>query len=172
MTISTEKKSSSFWNLFKPAPYREEMQDATTVQKSFRYWRFRIFYSMYIGYSLFYFTRKSFTFAMPGLSSSLEMDKIQLGILGTVLSISYGVSKFLSGIMGDKSNPRYFMAIGLFLTGVFNLCFGMSSSLVLFAVFWGLNGWFQGWGWPGCAKLPKKPPISKQLTQKPPVLKE
>lgn len=153
MSISTEKKSSSFWNLFKPAPYREEMQDSAAVQKSFRYWRFRIFYSMYIGYSLFYFTRKSFTFAMPGLSSSLGMDKIQLGILGTVLSITYGVSKFLSGIMGDKSNPRYFMAIGLFLTGVFNLCFGLSSSLVLFAIFWGLNGWFQGWGWPGCAKL-------------------
>jgi OPA family sugar phosphate sensor protein UhpC-like MFS transporter len=29
----------------------------------------------------------------------------------------------------------------------------MSSVLWTFALFWGLNGWFQGWGWPGCAKL-------------------
>ena len=29
----------------------------------------------------------------------------------------------------------------------------MSSAWWAFAVFWGLNGWFQGWGWPGCAKL-------------------
>src|SRR6185503_1001923 len=34
-----------------------------------------------------------------------------------------------------------------------NILFGMSSSLLFFAIFWGLNGWFQGWGWPPCAKL-------------------
>ncbi|MEG0037024.1 MAG: MFS transporter, partial [Victivallaceae bacterium] len=31
--------------------------------------------------------------------------------------------------------------------------FGLSSSLLLFSVFWGINGWFQGWGWPPCARL-------------------
>jgi MFS transporter, OPA family, sugar phosphate sensor protein UhpC len=45
------------------------------------------------------------------------------------------------------------MSIGLILTGVLNVLFGMSSSLLFFALFWGLNGWFQGWGWPGCARL-------------------
>jgi OPA family sugar phosphate sensor protein UhpC-like MFS transporter len=29
----------------------------------------------------------------------------------------------------------------------------MTSSILLFAIFWGLNGWFQGWGWPPCARL-------------------
>src|SRR4029077_12040602 len=70
-----------------------------------------------------------------------------------VFSISYGVSKFVCGILGDKSNPRYFMGAGLLLTGVFNLAFGFSSSLLLFVLFWGLNGWFQGFGWPPCARL-------------------
>jgi OPA family sugar phosphate sensor protein UhpC-like MFS transporter len=59
----------------------------------------------------------------------------------------------LSGVLADKSNPRYFMAIGLILTGVFNICFGMTSSIAFFALFWGLNGCFQGWGWPPCARL-------------------
>ncbi len=45
------------------------------------------------------------------------------------------------------------MAIGLILTGVFNILFGLSSSLLLFGIFWGLNGWFQGLGWPPCARL-------------------
>jgi OPA family sugar phosphate sensor protein UhpC-like MFS transporter len=76
-----------------------------------------------------------------------------LGILGSILSITYGMSKFLSGMLADRSNPRFFMATGLILTGIFNICFGMSSSIVFFAVFWGLNGWFQGWGWPPCARL-------------------
>jgi OPA family sugar phosphate sensor protein UhpC-like MFS transporter len=108
---------------------------------------------MYIGYAFYYFTRKSFTFAMPAMQSELGLGKFELGLLASILSISYGTSKFVSGILGDKSNPRYFMSIGLILTGIFNVLFGMSSILWAFAVFWGLNGWFQGWGWPGCAKL-------------------
>lgn len=143
----------SVLNFLKPAPLASEIQDEATVKNSYHYWRIRTFYSMYIGYAFFYFTRKSYTFAMPAMQEHLGMDKFQLGLLATILSVTYGASKFLSGILGDKSNPRYFMSIGLILTGIFNICFGASSFLSAFAVFWGLNGWFQGWGWPGCAKL-------------------
>jgi MFS transporter, OPA family, sugar phosphate sensor protein UhpC len=151
--ILAKPKRKSFFGFFKPAPYQKEIEDQKKVDKSYKYWRLRIFYGMYAGYVFYYFTRKSFTFAMPALSSSLGFDKADLGMLGSILSITYGLSKFFSGILGDKSNPRYFMSIGLILTGLFNIFFGLSSSLFLFALFWGLNGWFQGWGWPGCAKL-------------------
>lgn len=90
---------------------------------------------------------------MPVLQADLGLEKVEIGLLGTTLSIAYGASKFLSGLLGDKSNPRYLMSIGLILTGVFNFCFGLSSAVWALALFWGLNGWFQGWGWPGCAKL-------------------
>lgn len=140
-------------SFLKPAPYKDEIEDPAVVEKEYKYWRLRVFYGMYIGYIFYYFSRKSFTFAMPALMVDLGFDKSQLGILGSVLSISYGLSKFLSGILSDRSNPRYFMAIGLMITGVFNILFGMTSSILLFAVFWGLNGCFQGWGWPPCARL-------------------
>lgn len=143
----------SLLDIFKPAAVVEEIQDKDLVKKNYRYWRLRTFYAMYIGYALFYFTRKSFTFAMPAMQSELGLGKFELGLLASILSLSYGASKFLSGILGDKSNPRYFMSIGLILTGIFNILFGMSSIFWAFAIFWGLNGWFQGWGWPGCAKL-------------------
>jgi len=90
---------------------------------------------------------------MPSLIQDLGFDKGQLGILGSVLSISYGISKFASGLLGDRSNARYFMAFGLILTGVCNILFGCVSSLFFFALFWGLNGYFQGFGWPACARL-------------------
>ncbi|MBN4067091.1 MFS transporter [Simkania negevensis] len=108
---------------------------------------------MYIGYAFYYFTRKSFTFAMPAMIAELGFTKSELGILATILSLMYGVSKFTSGILSDRSNPRYIMGIGLILTALFNFLFGLSSSLLFFAIFWGLNGWFQGWGWPPCARL-------------------
>lgn len=136
-----------------PAPHIPEIKDKELVRTEYKYWRIRILYSMFIGYAFYYFTRKSFTFAMPGLIQDLGFDKSQLGILGSILSITYGVSKFASGVIGDRTNPRYMMAIGLMLTGVFNICFGLSSSIFFFALFWGLNGWFQGFGWPPCARF-------------------
>lgn len=143
----------SVLDVFRPVPPVEEIQDPELVKKNYRYWRLRTFYAMWAGYAFFYFTRKSFTFAMPVMQSELGLGKFELGLLGSILYITYGASKFLSGILGDKSNPRYFMSIGLILTGIFNILFGMSSFFWAFAIFWGLNGWFQGWGWPGCAKL-------------------
>ncbi|MFA5250627.1 MAG: MFS transporter family glucose-6-phosphate receptor UhpC [Parachlamydiales bacterium] len=137
----------------KPAPIIKELSDQAEVKSKYRYWRIRTLYSMYIGYVFFYLTRKSFTFAMPVMIKDLGFDKTQMGILASILSLTYGASKFLSGIVSDRSNPRYFMSLGLILTGIFNIFFGLSSSLYFLAFFWGLNGWFQGWGWPPCAKL-------------------
>jgi OPA family sugar phosphate sensor protein UhpC-like MFS transporter len=143
----------ALWNWFKPASHAEELQDPEQINSSYRYWRIRIMYSMFIGYALYYFTRKSFTFAMPGLIEDLHFDKAQLGLLNSVLFITYGISKFGSGILSDKSSPRVFMAFGLIMTGIFNVLFGFSSSIFLFALFWGFNGWFQGFGWPPCARF-------------------
>ncbi len=143
----------SVFDVLKPVPHCPELQDPEIVQERYKYWRFRIFYGMYIGYIFYYFTRKSFTFAMPALMQDLNLEISDLGILSSILSITYGMSKFLSGILADRSNPRFFMSIGLILTGLFNILFGMSSSIIAFACFWGLNGWFQGWGWPPCARL-------------------
>lgn len=140
-------------DFFKPAPHAKQISDEKAINSSYRYWRFRIFYSMYVGYAFFYFTRKSYTFAMPAMMTELGLTKASLGVLASVLYFTYGISKFVSGVLSDKSNPRLIMSIGLILTGVFNIFFGFSSSLFCLALFWGLNGWFQGWGWPPCARL-------------------
>ena len=142
-----------FFSLFKPAPPREELQDKAEVKQGYKYWRWRIFYGMYIGYIFYYFSRKSFTFAMPSLMQDLGFSKGELGILASILSLSYGASKFLSGVLSDRCNPRFFMGLGLIVTGALNIFFGLSSSILFFAIFWGLNGYFQGYGWPPCARL-------------------
>lgn len=140
-------------NIFKPAPHIAEITDQETVNEEYKYWRIRIMYSMFIGYAFYYFTRKSFVFAMPGIMEELHFDKSDLGIMSSIFALAYGASKFFSGVLSDQSNPRYFMAFGLIITGLINILFGFSSSLFLFALFWGLNGWFQGFGWPPCVRL-------------------
>ena len=102
----------NLFRLARPAPAISEIEDAETVNKEYKYWRWRIFYGMYIGYIFYYFTRKSFTFAMPVLMQDLGLQISDLGILSSILSITYGLSKFLSGMLSDRSNPRFFMAVG------------------------------------------------------------
>lgn len=142
-----------FLDLLKSAPHKPEIQDQTLVQEQYTHWRLRIFYSTYIGYALYYLTRKCLTFTMPALISDLGFNKAQLGLLATLLATTYGVSKFISGILADKSNPRYFMAFGLMASGFASLFFGSFSSFYLLAIFWSINGWFQGFGWPCCTRI-------------------
>lgn len=137
----------------KPAPHKPEIADQEVVKQEYGHWRVRIFYSMYIGYALYYLTRKCLAFAMPSLMVDLGYSKAQLGLLATILAVSYGISKFISGIIADRSNPRYFMAFGLIASGVVNILFGFSSSLCFFVLFWAFNGLFQGFGWPSCTRL-------------------
>lgn len=140
-------------HLFKPDSPSELIRNEAEIKKKYRYWRLRVFYSMYIGYAFFYFTRKAFTFTMPALIADMGFQKAELGFLGSVLAISYAISKFLGGVISDKTNLRFFMAIGLILTGFCNIFLGLSSTIPLFAIFIGCNGVFQGWGAPPCAKL-------------------
>lgn len=124
-----------------------------SIDERYHYWRFHLMVTMYLGYAVFYFTRKSLNLAMPAMLSDLGLATADFGILGTLFYITYGVSKFLSGMVSDQTKPSYFMGLGLIATGVINVGFGLSSSLFMFATLWTLNAFFQGWGWPPCAKL-------------------
>ena len=142
----------SIFNYFKQPPVLPEIKNEATVKKMYRHWRIRIMYSMYMGYAFYYFTRKSFTFAVPSIIEELGFTKAQMGLVATVFSLTYAVCKFASGIIVDQANPRILMSVGLLMTGVWNICFGMSSSILFFTIFWAMNAVFQGCGAPPCAR--------------------
>lgn len=122
------------------------------VSKKFKHWRWRMFIGMYIGYTIFYFTRKNISPALPLISEKLDIDIIQLGILSSVFYVVYGIGKFISGLFADRANIRTFMAIGLFAASIIHLFIGYLDSLYLIVFFWGLNGAFQSMGFPPIAK--------------------
>lgn len=139
--------------LLQPSPCLPVVQDHNTVKREYKYWRLRIIYSMYIGYVCYYLTRKSYTVAAPLIADDLNLTKTQIGLVSTVLYITYGISKFLSGLISDRSNPRYFMAFGLIIVGILNLALSVAPNYYFMIFIWSLNGVFQGWGWPACTKL-------------------
>lgn len=135
------------------APDKPLIQDAGKVDQLYHYWRINILLTTYVGYAVFYFTRKSFNFVMPSMLDDLGLQPADVGMLGTAFYLTYGASKFLSGILSDKANPRYFMGLGLIATGIINIFFGLASSLFVLMTLWILNAFFQGWGWPPCSRL-------------------
>lgn len=86
---------------------------AMEIDQAYRHWRIHLMISMYVGYGVFYLTRKSFNFAMPQMLSELGLDYSDLGFLSTLFYLTYGVSKFVSGLMIDRSRSPYFMGLGL-----------------------------------------------------------
>ena len=118
---------------------------------TYRYWRWRILSASLVGYAIFYFVRTNIAVALPEMQKDLGYTREQLGL---ILSggVVYGISKFVNGFLGDRANPRYFMAAGLLLCALMNVMFGLSSTLVLLGTFWLMNNWFQGMGFPPCAR--------------------
>jgi len=146
-------KVSRLLSLLKPAAYIDPIQDQNVIAEEYKYWRLRICYSLFIGYAMYYLTRKSFAVIMPVVALDLHLSKAQLGALLSSLSIAYGISKLVSGILSDRSNPRYFMSIGLMITGILNILFAFSSSFISLWICWTFNGFFQALGWPACCKF-------------------
>ncbi|MBN1489295.1 MAG: MFS transporter [Phycisphaerae bacterium] len=138
--------------ILRPAPAIKALTEPTEVSRQYRYWRFRILYSSLIGYALFYMVRKNLSVAMPAIGEDLGITKADLGLFLTLHGLCYGLSKFLNGILGDRTNPRYFMALGLVCAAAVNIGFGFSSTAIAFGLFWLVNGWFQGMGFPPCAR--------------------
>ena len=76
--------------------------------KRFKYWEFRTMAMCIFGYALFYFVRKNLSIAMPYLNEEMGISKSDLGLFLTLHGLIYGLSKFVNGIWGDRSNARYF----------------------------------------------------------------
>ena len=133
-------------------PSKTKITDPNDIKKTYRRWRWRMFYSLYLGYVVYYFTRKNISAVLPVFSEELGMSLVDLGILGSVFYVTYGIGKFLSGLLADRSNVRVFMAFGLLLSSIINIFFGFIQTLWLLTFFWGLNGAFQSMGFPPVAR--------------------
>ncbi|KAL8173440.1 UNVERIFIED_CONTAM: hypothetical protein K2H54_001504 [Gekko kuhli] len=124
--------------------------------KSYGYYQFVIFAAMYVGYTLYYFNRKTFSFVMPSVMEEIDLDKDDLGLITSSQSAAYAISKFVSGVLSDQMSARWLFSSGLLLVGVVNVVFSWSSTVALFAGLWFLNGLAQGLGWPPCGKVLRK----------------
>lgn len=161
---------SSIVNFFKEPPVKETMTDENEIKKAYSHWRLRIFYSCFIGYVVFYLCKRTLAVASPGLCAEFGYSNTELGVLIGSLYFTYGIGKFINGILADRSDVRKFLPTALILSALANLGFVLSAIFItpghasffglpsgtvllwLLAFFWGANGWFQSGGFPPAAK--------------------
>jgi len=150
---------------------KEETVSSGSTSKTFKYWQTRTIIVTMIGYAIFYFVRKNFSFAIPGLTAEYGITKTSFGIIMTLVTIVYGVSRFLNGLIADRMNARYHMSIGLFLCAIANFAFGWGTDIstlftgqtegpmftntmvLIFGIILILNNLIQGSGFPPVARL-------------------
>ncbi len=161
------KKLAGF---FKEPPVKEVIQDTEKVKQMYSDWRLRIFYACFIGYTIFYLCKKNIAVALPGLSAEYGYTNTELGLLGSSLYLTYGIGKFVNGVIADRADVRKFLPTALIMTALANICFGLSAVFItpgeasffglptntvllwIFVFFWGASGWFQSAGFPAVAK--------------------
>lgn len=146
------------------------------IRKQFKNWQLRTILVSMVGYAIYYFVRKNFSLAMPGLTAQYGISNTDFGIVIGIGSLVYGLSRFVNGFVVDRYSARAVMAIGLLLCALSNFAFGygynisawlvgadpmatqatpdlINMLILVMAVTIVLNQAFQGVGYPPCARL-------------------
>lgn len=82
-----------------------------------------------------------------------ENANTMLATLDSCFLITYAIGMFISGFIADRCNLRYFLSMGMLLSGLFTYALGLAyyyniHSLYFFVIFQILSGFFQTSGWP------------------------
>lgn len=108
--------------------------------------RWSVFLTVTFGYGLFYVCRLSIAVAKDPILEQKVFTAAQLGKIGSALFFTYAFGKLTNGFLADRSNIRKFMSAGLMISALINLFLGFNETFLLFAILWGINGWFQSMG--------------------------
>ncbi len=162
--------TNKFIEFFKEPQAQPVTMSDDEVKKTYAHFRWRIFYSSFIAYVVFHICRKNIAVALPSMGEALHLSNTELGLLGSTLYVTYGIGKFINGVIADKANVRTFLPTALILSAICNICFALSAVFItpghvsffglpsatillwVMAFFWGANGWFQSCGFPPVAK--------------------
>lgn len=142
-------------NFFRPASHIPRLPKEQ-IDPVYKRIRIQSFIGIIAGYICFYLVRNNFNLAIPHIQEVYGFTKAQLGLVSSSLALAYGSSKFIMGIVSDRSNPRYFMATGLVLAATISLFMGTNTvlnNLVLMIVLMFCSGWVQAMGWPASARV-------------------
>ena len=133
-------------NIFQTGVDIPQIADAAAIKAKFNSMRWRVFASITIGYAFYYIIRQSYSVIKKPLLASGIVSPTEVGVIGSIFFVTYGLGKFTNSFLADRMNNKRFFAFGLFMSSLTMVGMGLASSFLTLAILWGLNGWFQSYG--------------------------
>jgi len=118
-------------------------------------WLYLIMFSLL--YCFLYCTRLNIGSATPYLVE-YGWSEATIGILTGTLFWTYGIGQLVNGRLSELFGPARFVILAVVLSAGANILVATQSfdSIIILAILWGFNGYFQSMGWtPGVAALTK-----------------
>ncbi|MEN1943601.1 MFS transporter [Luteimonas sp. MJ293] len=128
---------------------RPQITDQARIDHLYRRHRLRIMLAITLGYGLIYTCRLALGVVKKPLIDGGIFTPVELGMIGSALYYAYAIGKLTNGFLADHANMKRFLAIAFLLTALCNFAMGLTTTVWLAVMIWGLNGWFQSFGAPG-----------------------
>lgn len=135
---------------FHTGPDAVPLTDEAEIKRRYRKSRISVFLSITLGYAMYYVIRQGFSVVKKPLLEAGVFDPLEIGTIGSVFFLTYMIGKCVNGFLADRLNIKRFLALGLLGSATLLVLLGFCSSFYLFAVLWGLCGWFQTFGAAPC----------------------
>ena len=120
-------------------------------EKNYKWWALAL---LWVAFFLQQGTRQLFGPSVPSICASFGVDKVALGVVGTVFAMTYGICVPFAGITADIFNRKWMVTIGVavFCLGIF--LSGFVASVGLLILTYGiLNGFGQTFYYPSATSL-------------------
>lgn len=134
------KSILSFYRIPSPADKPE------TDKQRFKRIRLISFLTATLGYGVYYVCRLSMNVIRKPMVEDGIFTETEIGVIGSCLFFTYAIGKLCNGFIADRSNVKKLMSMGLLVSALVNLVLGFTNSFMLFAILWGVNGFFQSMG--------------------------
>ena len=115
--------------------------------KRFRMWGWLMLLSFGITYLFFYNGRQNINLVMTQMAEELGSTTAALGVVSSALFWCYAFGQLINGRLGAYFGYKRFMAFGIVASAVINVIISFQHSILVIAVLWGLNGFFQSMVW-------------------------
>ena len=127
------------WNFFKTAPDAAIISDKDKVKKKFNMLRWRVFVSITIGYAFYYIIRQSYSVIKKPLLGLGVVTPEQVGIIGSIFFVTYGLGKFTNIFLADRVNNKKFFSFGLFISSITMVGMGLVKFIYSTCYFMGFK---------------------------------
>lgn len=100
-----------------------------------------------------YFTRINFAVMIVKICSDMALQKTDLAVVLTGMTLLYGTGQVVNGILGDKIRAEHMITTGLIIAAICNVTITFCTSPIAMAAVWCVNGFAHSMLWPPIVRL-------------------